>query len=110
MKEANATKIIKALIEVSGSKLMSVTFTTKTTGKQRVMQFNPKSIRGLMGEKASKSARQGAATRAARHPDLINVIDHALVTKGVDPMKAWRSFDGRTVSQVKVGGIVVPLC
>ncbi len=99
----NKTEWVKSKIEESGSKLMSVTF-TKKDGTQRTMTFNPLTVKGIKGDKASEQAKQAVATRKANNPNLISVCDQALLSKGDLPAKCWRSVNCDTVTIVKIGG------
>jgi hypothetical protein len=100
------TAQIKALIGTSGAKLMSVEF-KKVNGDMRVMVFNPKTAKGVKGDKASDSAKQAIATRKANHPNLISVCDNAQLAKGEPAYKCWRSINCDTVTKVKSGGEVL---
>lgn len=100
----NVTKVdqVKAILEANGSKLASVTF-TKKDGSERTMQINLVSNKGVKGEMASESAKKGVATRAANHPELINVLDMQLRQKGVEEYKCRRSINAETVSKIVCG-------
>lgn len=95
---------VRGLIASADATIMSVTFTKKTTGESRTLAFNPKTAKGILGEKASDSAKQAVASRKQNNPDLINVCDQALLAKGDNPHRCWRSFDANDVTSIKVRG------
>jgi len=97
------TKFIKDKISSSGSKLMSVKF-IKKDGTLRTMTFNPRTTKGIKGEKASECAKQALKTRKANNPNLISVCDQSLLAKGDLPAKCYRSVNCDTVIEMKING------
>lgn len=98
---------VKACIASSNAKIMSISF-VKVDGEPRVMSFNPKTAKGLVGDGASDSAKQAVASRKKNNPNLINVCDQSLLAKGDPAYKCWRSVNCDTVTQIKVNGEVIP--
>ena len=96
---------IKDIIKSNSSKLMSLTF-TKANGQLRVIQFNPKTAKGVLGEAASTQGKQANVTFKANNPDVIKVLDNQLLLKGVIEAKCWRSVKLEAVTKVKAGGMV----
>lgn len=94
---------VKAIIATSGAKIMSITF-TKANGDTRKMSFNPKTAKGLVGNKASDSAKQAVATRKANNPHLVSVCDQNLLARGDEANRCWRSINCETVTEIRVGG------
>ena len=76
------------LIANSGSKLVSVTFVKKSTGEPRQISFNPKDYLPIKG------------TGAKRNEETQKYIRSVVEFK----TRRWRSFDARTVLQVKMKG------
>lgn len=101
---SNKTLMIAALLNSSGSKMVSVTFKKKTGDKEiRTMVFNPcEGSKSVTGENA-----QATYTRKANNPDLFNVIDSTVANREEDRRNGWRSFSGDTVISMKVGGVPI---
>lgn len=88
---------IRELIRSAGGRFASVEF-VKRDGTVRVMQVQPACDRfHVKGEAGCPSGRQGAATRALSHPELMPIFD---VKK-----KAFRSINLDTVRKVRVDGL-----
>lgn len=100
------TKLVKSIIEQSGSGFVSVIF-TKKDGSLRTLVHNPKVRKGIKGDSATESGKQAVATRKANHPNLVSVFDSELASKGELATKCWRTIDCETVKQIKVGGEVI---
>ena len=96
---------IKEIIKANKSKLMSLTF-TKADGSPRVIQFNPKTAKGVLGEAASVQGKKANASFKVNNPNLIQVLDNQLLIKGVAEDKCWRSVKLEAVTCVKAQGKV----
>ncbi len=99
----NKTEWVKSKIEESKSHLMSVSF-VKKNGELRTITFNPKTTKGMKGDKASDQAKQAVQTRKQNNPNLISVCDQSLLAKGDLAAKCYRSINCDTVTKVKVNG------
>ena len=105
IKVSNNAIAVKKFIASSGAKIMAIDF-IKTDGQPRTMVFNPRTAKGLVGDKASDSAKQAVATRKANNPNLINACDQMLLAKGDPAYKCWRSINCDTTSEIRVNGEV----
>lgn len=87
---------IRALVEGAGSTIFSAQF-TKKDGTQRVMTVQQAALAPrVKGDDASPSARQASDTRAACHPNLLNVYD--IGSKGI------RSINMDTLEWLQIRG------
>ena len=87
---------MRELFDSNNGQFMMVTF-VKKDGTLRKMCVQPAAAKyHVAGENASESGKKAAATRAANHPNLINVWD-------VD-RKAFRSINLETVVRIAVNG------
>lgn len=92
--------IVKAIIENSGSKVLSVTFKKLTNGELRTIAFNPREGGKLVtGERA-----EATKTRKDNNPDIVNVVDASIANREADRRGGWRSFNCNTVVSIKTGG------
>jgi hypothetical protein len=82
----NAQAVSK-LIQESGSKLVSVNF-NKADGSARTLVFNPMDFADIKG-----------TGKPCSNPNIFRIRDIKL--------GAWRSFDARRVTSIKVAGTVV---
>ena len=82
----NAQALSK-LIQDSGSKLVSVNF-IKADGSARQLTFNPMDFADIKG-----------TGKPSTNPNIFRIRDIKL--------GAWRSFDARRVTSIKVAGTVV---
>ncbi len=80
---------IASLIEASGSKFVSVTF-SKKDGSERQLTFNPRDYKDVKGTGSPCS-----------DPCIFRVRDVKI--------NAWRSFDARRTISVKVNGTIHPI-
>ncbi|MEQ9565441.1 MAG: hypothetical protein RLN85_06450, partial [Pseudomonadales bacterium] len=90
---------IRALIETTGSRFISVEF-RKKDGTLRRMLVNPAKLPAEMradnGNKSESHVR-GAQTRKAQNPNLLNVWDHH--------KDAPRSINLATLDRIRIDGV-----
>jgi hypothetical protein len=90
---------VREIVAGQGSRFTTVEFVKKDgTLRTMLVQHAATKFR-VKGDAASESAQRATATRAAAHPNLLNIYD---VDRG-----AIRSIDMNTVLTVKSGGRVL---
>ena len=87
--------ILREHLAHAGSRFVAITFIKKDGTPRTITTCNTATV-GLKGDEASAPAQQAAATRAERHPHLINRYD-------VHKM-GWRSINLDTVTRLKMEG------
>ena len=89
-------KTIRAWVKTAGSRIFSVQF-TKKNGDKRIMTVQQAALAPrCKGDDASESAKQGVATRAANHPNLLNVF--SMDAKGI------RSVNMDSLDWIQING------
>ena len=97
--EEEAVELVekRELIEAAKGQICSVTF-VKKDGSIRTMKVQPAKLRfHVKGDAASEQAQRAVATRAANHPNLLNVWDVEA--------QAPRSINLATVTRIAAGGL-----
>lgn len=88
---------VRGLIQSAGSRFCTVSF-IKADGSARTMTIQPRVTSHIKGLFATETGQKAAATRAANHPELLNVWDVA--------NRAPRSINLDTVNTVAIDGQV----
>ena len=94
MNRIDRKSVVKAMLDTSRSRFMSVEF-VKKDGTRRKMVINPRAVATHLAANPSKAGKRAAETRRINHPNLVPVWEVGV---------GMRSINTDTVLKVRMGG------